>query len=165
MRAYFNVPEATYLQHVAGRGENRESPEVRLILADHTKFPHAGKIAAIEAAFDSKTGTIAFRADFPNPEGLLRHGQAGTASIDRELKDAILIPQRATFEDRNVRYVYVVGKDRVAHRREVAVQTETEDEFVVKKGVVAGDTIVVDGVTQVRDGEKIEPDREGERAK
>jgi membrane fusion protein (multidrug efflux system) len=165
MRAYFNVPEATYLQYVAGRGENRESPEVKLTLADQTKFPHAGKIAAIEAAFNSENGTIAFRADFPNPEGLLRHGQAGTVLIDRELKDAILIPQRATFEDRNVRYVFVVDKDQVAHRREVAVETETGDQLVVKKGVEAGDTIVVDGVRQVRDGEKVEAARDGEKAK
>jgi membrane fusion protein (multidrug efflux system) len=86
-------------------------------------------------------------------------------SIDRELKDAILIPQRSTFEDRDVRYVYVVDKDQVAHRREVAIQAETEDQFVVKKGVEAGDTIVVDGVRLVRDGEKIEPDRDGEKAK
>src|SRR5262249_41620989 len=163
--AYFNVPEVTYLEHVAGREGNRESPEVKLTLADHTKFSHAGKIGAIEAAFNSETGTIAFRADFSNPEGLLRHGQSGTVSIDREQKDAIRIPQRATFEDRGVRSVYAVDKDKVAHRREVVVQNEAEDYFVVKKGVEAGDTIVVDGVRLVRDGEKIEPDRDGETAK
>jgi membrane fusion protein (multidrug efflux system) len=156
MRVYFDVPESNYLEYMAGRGENQASSEVKLTLVDATTFPHVGKFGAIEAAFDSKSRTIVFRADFPNPEGLLRHGQAGIVSLDHELKDAIAIPQRATFEDIGKRWVYVVDKAQIAHRREIVVQNEKEDQFIVKKGLETGDTIVVDGVRQIRDGEKLE---------
>jgi membrane fusion protein (multidrug efflux system) len=137
-------------------GENQQSLDLELVLADHSKFPHAGKLDAIEAEFNTKTQDIAFRADFPNPNGLLRHGQTGTLLINRVLKDAILIPQRATFEDHAKRYVYVVDKDHVAHQREIVIQNETEDLFVVKKGVGVGDRIVLEGVRLVRDGDKVE---------
>ena len=74
-------------------------------------FPQAGKIGAIEAKFNNETGNIPFRADFPNPDRLLRHGQTGTILISRTLKNAVVIPQRATFELLDKRYVYVVGED------------------------------------------------------
>jgi membrane fusion protein (multidrug efflux system) len=75
--------------------------------------------------------------------------------IRESLKNAIVIPQRAAFEVQGKWYVYVVGKDDVAHRREIVVQSEMEDRFVIKKGLDANDRIVVDGVRQVRDGEKL----------
>ena len=115
------------------------------MLADHTTFSHSGKIGAIEAAFNSETGTIAFRADFPNPEGVLRHGQSGTVSIDRELKDAILIPQRATFEIRDRRYVYVVDKDSTANMRAVTLGVSQGDQQAITQGLQPGEKIVVSG--------------------
>ena len=72
------------------------------------------------------------------------------------MHDAIVIPQRATFEILDKRYVYVVDKDDVAHRREIVVQNEMDDIFVIKKGVGVGDRIVLEGIRQVRDGEKVE---------
>ena len=115
-----------------------------------------GKIGAIEAKFNNETGNIAFRADFPNPDGLLRHGQTGTVLINRVLKDAIVIPQRATFEILDKRYVYVVGKDDVVHQREIVIQHELDDIFVIEKGLDVNDKIVLEGIRQVRDGEKVE---------
>jgi membrane fusion protein (multidrug efflux system) len=156
MWVYFDVPERRYYEYLAEQGRNRRSPEVELLLAGHSKFPQAGKIAAIDANFNDQTGAIAFRADFPNPDGLLRHGQSGTLRIGQVQDDAIVIPQRATFEDLDKRYVYVVDKDKIAHRREVVVQNESEDLFVIKQGVGVGDKIVLDGVRLVRDGEKVE---------
>ena len=72
------------------------------------------------------------------------------------MHDAIVIPQRATFEILDKRYVYVVDKDDVVHRREIVVQNEMDDIFVIKKGVGVGDRIVLEGIRQVRDGEKVE---------
>ena len=126
------------------------------MLADRRKFPHPGKLGAIEARFKNENGSIALRADFPNPDGILHHGQTGTVSINRVLKDAIVIPQRATFETNGKRYVYVVDKDGIARRRELAIQHELDDSYVVKAGVGVGDKIVVDGVRLVRDGERVE---------
>src|SRR5262249_39549008 len=101
----------------------------------------------------TSTEDIGFRADFPNPDGLLRHGQTGRVLMNRVLEDAIVIPQRATFENLAKRYVYVVDKDHVAHQREIVIRNETEDLFVVKNGVGVGDKIVLEGVRLVRDGD------------
>ena len=76
---------------------------VELVLANGSKFPEAGKLSAIAAGFENDTGNISFRADFPNPKGLLRHGQTGTVLIPEHLKNAIVIPQQATFEIRDKR--------------------------------------------------------------
>jgi membrane fusion protein (multidrug efflux system) len=137
-----------------------EGDTIELVLANQTKFPQPGTLRAIEAEFNNKTESIAFRADFPNPKGLLRHGQTGTVVISRMLKDAIVIPQRATFELLDRRYVYAVDKDDVVHKREI-VQNKVDDIFVVQKGVGVGDRIVLEGIRQVRDGEKVEYEQAG----
>ena len=156
MWVYFNVPEARYLEYMADRKQHKEERQIELVLANGNKFQQPGKIGAIEAKFNNETGNIPFRADFPNPDRLLRHGQTGTVLIHRTLKDAIVIPQRATFEILDKRYVYVVDKDDVVHQREIVVQNELEDIFVIKKGLDVNDKIVLEGIRQVRDGEKVE---------
>jgi membrane fusion protein (multidrug efflux system) len=127
-----------------------------LVLASGNKFDHLGKIGAIEADFNNETGNIPFRADFPNPDRLLRHGQTGNVLIHRVVNDAIVIPQRATFETLAKRYVYVVDKDDVVHQREIDIQNELDDIFVIKSGLEVNDKIVLEGVRQVREGEKVE---------
>ena len=137
------------------------------MLANGNKFEQLGKIGAIEADFNNQTGNIPFRADFPNRnpgDRLLRHGQTGTILISRVQNDAIVIPQRATFEVLQKRYVYVVDKDNVAHQREIVIQNELEDLFVIKDGVGVEDKIVLEGIRQVRDGDKVEyEDRQPEQ--
>jgi membrane fusion protein (multidrug efflux system) len=167
MWVYFNVPEKRYLEYMAELGQNKQSPDIELVLASQSKFPYTGKIdpahniGAITAQFNNETGNIAFRADFPNPvestgQRLLRHGQTGTVLIHRALKNAIVIPQRATYEVLDKRYVYVVGKDNVAHQREFIVQHEKDDIFVIEKGLDPTDKIIFEGVRQVRDGDTVE---------
>ena len=156
MWVYFNVTEKRYLEYMAETGQNKQSPDIELMLANHSKFPQIGKIGAIEANFNNQTGNIAFRADFPNPDGLLRHGQTGTVLINRVLKGAIVIPQRATFENLAKRYVYVVGKDDVVHQREIVIDHELDDIFVIGKELDVNDRIVLEGIRQVRDGEEVE---------
>ena len=154
MWVYFNVPEARYLEYMAG-GQDDESRHIELVLANGNKFNHVGKIAAIEAKFNNETGNIPFRADFPNPERLLRHGQTGTILINRTVRNALVIPQRATFEILDKQYVYVVGADHVAHQRLITVQYEKDDIFTIKSGLGVDDKIVLEGVRQVHDGEKL----------
>lgn len=156
MWVYFNVPEARYLEYMAGVKDHKEDPKVELVLADGSKFEQVGKIGAIEAKFNNETGNIPFRADFPNPERLLRHGQTGNVLLHRVKDNAVVIPQRATFEILDKRYVYVVGDDGVVHQREIAIENEMDDIFVVKKGVNVGERIVLEGTRQVHDGEKVE---------
>jgi membrane fusion protein (multidrug efflux system) len=156
MWVYFDVPEARYLEYMADRSQEKEDPKIELVLADGSKFPKAGRIGAVEAKFNSETGNIPFRADFENPDGLLRHGQSGKVLIHRTLKNALVIPQRAVFEALDKRYVYVVGKDGVAHQREIVIRNESDDVFVIKEGLDVNDRIVLEGVRQVHDGEKVE---------
>lgn len=156
MWVYFNVPEARYLEYMTSAGRASESQHIELVLANGSKFSHTGQIGAIEAKFNNETGNIPFRVDFPNPERLLRHGQTGNVLIQRTLKNAIVIPQRATFEILDKRYVYVIGEDHVVHQRLITIQHEMDDIFVVKSGLSATDKIVLEGIKQVHDGEKTE---------
>lgn len=185
MWVYFNVPEARYLEYKASMDEDNQKQsersaanaprepddqadrqgseqvrgsnlKVELILANGNKFNQPGKIGAIEADFNNETGNISFRADFPNPGGLLRHGQTGTIQILRTAKNAIVIPQRASFEILAKRYVWVIDKDHVAHQREIDIASTLDDIFLIKSGVSPDDKIVLEGVLQVRDGDKVE---------
>ena len=96
MWVFFNVPEKQYLEYMANRKEYED--KIELVLASQTKFPQPGKLGAIEGQFNNATGNVAFRADFPNPDGLLHHGQTGTIVVHRKAHDAIVIPLRATYE-------------------------------------------------------------------
>lgn len=156
MWVYFPVPEADYLEYMATVGQGNVSEKIELKLANGSIFGHTGKIGAIEAKFNNETGNIPFRADFPNPERLLRHGQTGTVLIHHTVHNAIVIPQRACFETLAKRYVYVIGEDEVVHQREIEVQNELEDIFVIKKGLGVHDKIILEGIQQVRDGDKVE---------
>jgi membrane fusion protein (multidrug efflux system) len=156
MCAYFNVPEAVYLEYKANLDQHRNDLKIELQLSNGSKYGQIGKLGAIGSNFDVDTGNIKFRADFSNPDGRLRHGQAGTVLINRVQNDAIVIPQQATFELNQKRYVYVVDQHDVAHQREVVIENELDGVFVVKTGVSAGEKIVVERGRVVRDGEKIE---------
>lgn len=155
MWVYFNVPEASYLEYITELDHEQGALKIELKLANGKKFSQIGKIGAIEADFNNTTGNIPFRADFANPERVLRHGQTGKVLISRALNDVIVIPQRATFAVLDKRYVYVVDKQDVAHQREIEVQNELDDIFVIKAGLSVDDKIVLEGVREVRDGEKL----------
>ena len=156
MWVYFNVPEAAYLEYMNNRDKHGPDERIELVLANDMTFSQIGKIGAIEANFNNETGNIPFRADFSNPDGLLRHGQTGTVLLSRVLKDAVVIPQMATFEILDKRYVYVVGEDDVAHQRQIAVENEKEDIYIIKSDLMESDKIVLEGVREVRDGDKVE---------
>ncbi|OYW21845.1 MAG: efflux transporter periplasmic adaptor subunit, partial [Planctomycetales bacterium 12-60-4] len=137
-------------------GGETELLQIELKLANGKIFPQSGKIGAIEADFNNMTGNISFRADFANPDGLLRNGQTGTILIHTTLKDVIVIPQRATYEILDKRYAYVVDEDNEVHQRDVTIECEQDDIFVIQEGLHEGERIVLEGIQQVRDGDKIE---------
>ncbi|MES1213413.1 MAG: efflux RND transporter periplasmic adaptor subunit [Singulisphaera sp.] len=156
MWVYFNVPEKYYLHYMATKKQRETDDKIELMLANGDTFPQAGKIGAIEADFNNENGNIKFRADFPNPDGLLRHGQTGTIKILRPLKNVLVIPQRATFELLDKRYVWVVSEDSVAHQALITVKYELEDIFVIESGLKVTDKIILEGVREVEEGEKVE---------
>ena len=164
MWVYFNVPEKRYLEYTGRKGKRKDISHLELVdsqielrLADGSKFDQdPGNIVTVEGKFNNETGNIAFRADFPNPDRLLRHGQTGNVLVRRTLHNAIVIPQRATFEILDKRYVYVVDKKNIVHQRPIVIQHEMEDIFVIEKGLYVDDKIVVEGVREVHDGQKLE---------
>ncbi len=165
MWAYFNVPEADYLRFKSSRGAGNTNSArtldlpgatIQLRLANGQLFDrNAATTLTVESEFNKETGNIEFRADFPNPTGLLRHGQTGTLLINQKLSGALVIPQRATFEILDRRYIFVVDEKDVPHQREISVARELEDIYVIRAGLSAGERFVLDGVRQVHDGEHL----------
>ena len=155
MWVYFNVTEAEYLDY-RSRLDGNDAPAVKLQMANGKDFEHSGKVETIEADFNNETGTIAFRATFPNPEGLLRHGETGTVLMPRPVKNALVIAQKSTFEVLDKRFVYVVdAATHVVHARQITVSEELPHRFVVSDGLTEQDQVVLEGFSQVRDGEVV----------
>jgi membrane fusion protein (multidrug efflux system) len=153
MWVYFNVPEAEYLNYKSNT--QTENLNVNLLMANNQLFKHAGVVRAIEADFNNETGNIAFRATFPNPERLLRHGETGNVKMTVPLKNALLIPQKATFEILEKKYVFIVGKDNLLQQREIVIEAEIPDLYIVKEGLAENDRIILEGIRKVRNDEKI----------
>ena len=154
MWVYYNVPEAEYLaykEHLKGDS----TMKVKLLMANNEVFKYPGVVKTIEADFNNETGNIAFRATFPNPNGLLRNGETGSVLMTVPLNHVLLIPQKATLEILEKKYVYVVDKNNVVHQREVTIGAEMPDLFIVTGGLTSKDKFLLEGIRKVKDGDKI----------
>ena len=154
MWVYFNVPEAEYLDYKTSAGADNMM-KVDLIMANHKKFDYPGLVKAIEADFNNETGNIAFRATFPNPKGLLRHGETGNIQTTIPLTKALIIPQKATFEVLDKKYVYVITKDNVVKTRRVTVAAEMPDLYAINYGLAPTDKILLEGLRKVKENDTI----------
>ena len=155
MWVYFNVPETEYLDYKSHI--NKDSLlKVKLLMANNQLFGYPGLVEAIEADFNNETGNIAFRATFPNPNALLRHGETGNVLVTIPLKNALIIPQKATFEILEKKYVFVVGKDHIVKQKEITIASEMPDLYIIKNGISENEKILLEGIRKVKDGDKIE---------
>jgi membrane fusion protein (multidrug efflux system) len=146
MYAYFNVSEPEYLDYqnnIKGRGNSN----VSLLLANNELLKYKGKVEVIESEFDNETGNIAFRASFPNNDKLLRNGQTGKILMVVPVTNALIIPQKATYEIQDKKYVFVVDNNNVVRSREITITGEVPDLYVVKSGL--------EGVQTVKEEDKI----------
>jgi len=150
---YFNVPEAEYLDY---KLDPDHPLDVKFRMANERMFDQEGKVETIEADFDNTTGNIAFRATFDNPTGLLRHGETGNIVVATNYPDAQLIPQKATFEILDRRYVFVVDDDGVVKSRPIKVAAELPHAFIVEEGLADTDHVLLEGLRKVQDGKHIE---------
>jgi len=153
--AYFNVSEPEYLEYQTNT-KNRGNTRVNLLLANNQVLKVSGNVETIESEFNSETGNIAFRASFPNPDRLLKNGETGKVLITMPLRNALIIPQKATYEIQDKKYVFVIDKNNVVKSREIATGGEMPDLYVVTKGITATDKVLLDGVQKVKDDEKIQ---------
>lgn len=153
--AYFNVSEPEYLDYQT-RVNDRADSKVKLLLANGEWFKYQGNFEVVESEFNSETGNIAFRAKFPNAEKLLKNGETGKVVMTVPLKNALLIPQKATYEIQDKIFVFVVNKNNTVTSREIEIQGELPDLYVVKEGLTEKDRIVLDGLQNVKDGDHID---------
>ncbi len=154
---YFNVSEPEYLEykkHLVGDG----AVPVKLMMANGQIYDLPGRVQTVESDFDNTTGNVAFRAGFSNPNDLLRHGETGKVLMTVPLKKALLIPQEATFDVLEKKYVFKVDSKNVIHSQPITVIAEMPQIFVVSEGLTENDKILVEGLRKVADGETIDVD-------
>jgi membrane fusion protein (multidrug efflux system) len=152
--AYFNVSELEYLDYKTNPAAKNNN--VKLILANNQPHKYVGKIETVEGEFDKNTGSIPFRAKFPNPDYLLKHGETGRVQLNIAIKNAIIIPQKSTFELQDKIYVYVVDKNNVVKSRLIHVGQKLSNIYVVESGLSADDKIVYEGIQSVKENEAIQ---------
>ncbi|NTS41868.1 efflux RND transporter periplasmic adaptor subunit [Flavisolibacter sp. BT320] len=158
MYAYFNVSENEYLQHKKATSERlKANGAAALVLSDGTAYPHKGLIETQEAEFSGNTGSIAFRAKFPNPEAMLKHGASGKVQLITNLQQKLLVPQKAVLEIQDKSFVFVLGADNTVKMKSFTPNLRIADYFVVEDGLAPGDVIVYEGVQNIRDGAPVKP--------
>ncbi len=154
MWVYFNVPEAEYLDYTS-RDKKGSNATVLLEMANHEIFDQKGIVETIEADFNNETGNIAFRATFPNPKRILRHGETGNILMPVSFKKAVLIPQKATFDVLDKKFVYVVDANNVLKARQITIAQEMPHVYVIASGISSQDKILAEGLGKVKNNERI----------
>ena len=159
MQVYFSMTEKDVLDMTKTKGGLHaaisEYPAVKLQLADGTTYNHDGKVAAVSGVIDQSTGSVSMRADFPNPEHLLKSGGSGSIVVPHTSSAAIVIPQDAVAQVQDRYFVYILGKD---NKVKVTVNPNNDGKnYIIESGLKVGDKIVVSGITTLKDGMQITP--------
>ena len=169
MYVYFSVNEKQILEMTrASEGKNviEAFPEVQLELADGSIYTQVGHVSTVSGVIDQNTGSVSVRADFANPDHLLKSGGQGNIIITRKTEGVIIIPQAATAEVQDKVFVYVLGKDNKVSYTVIEVDPQNDGQnYIVTKGLKDGDRIVTKGITKLTDGAEIKPVTEEQYAK
>ena len=129
--------------------------EVQLELADHSIYPHRGKITFADASLSEETGTFLIRAEIPNPDELLRPGQFVRAQIHGAVRpNAILIPQRAVQQGAQGSFVWVIEEGKTKFQP-VKTGPWRGDDWFIEAGLDGGEQVIVDGALTVRSGVEV----------
>lgn len=162
MYVYFSMTEKQLLALTREAGgvnaAIKKMPAVSLVLSDGTTYSQSGTISTVSGVIDPSTGSVQMRATFDNAQHILRSGGTGSILIPTHASDAIVVPQSATFDVQDKKFVYVVNADKTVATREITVLPQNNGQtYVVASGLRAGERIVVDGVNQLKNGQKINP--------
>ena len=140
-------------------------PAVKLQLADGSIYNHPGKVATVSGVIDPTTGTVSMRADFPNPERVLKTGASGSIVVPHTATGAVIIPQDAVVEVQDKHFVYIVGKDNKVKYTPVTLNPQNDGKtYIITSGLKVGDRFVVNGVSSLQDGMEIKPVTEAQYA-
>lgn len=162
MYVYFSMTEKQLLEYTKGtdgvKGALAAIPAVNLQLADGSTYNQTGKVTNVSGVIDIATGSVSMRATFDNPQKILRSGGSGSVVFPIHMDNAILVPQKATYEIQDKHFVYVVGKDNKVKNTEITVLPQNDGtNYVVTGGLKAGERIVVEGINTLSDGMAIKP--------
>jgi membrane fusion protein (multidrug efflux system) len=161
--AFFSFNEAQYIDHLQRfEGQNKaerikNSPDLSLVLANGKIYSETGRIETSTGQINESTGTIKIRAAFDNPNEILTNGNSGKIRLPIEYKDAVVVPQSATFEQQKDIMVFTVDKDNKVKSNIIKVQGTVGNLYVVESGLKAGDKLIVSGVGKLRAGMPITP--------
>lgn len=155
--AYFNVSEKEYLDFTT-LTDSGEKNDVILVLANDQIHSCNGCIETVTGTIDKDTGNIAFRACFPNPDLLLKHGSSGKVRIIKEEKNALVIPQKATFEVQDKTYVFTVDSNNTVKMRSIVPKLRIPHFYVIESGLSPNDRIIYEGIQLVEEGDEIIPE-------
>ena len=159
IRLYFPINEQDYKKHASALQKGMQKPEaereasVELVFADGTVYPQKGKFSFVDRQVDPTTGTILVAANFPNPDHSLRPGQFAKASAAIEkISDALLVPERALSELQGSYQVGVIDDNGKAEIRPIKIGPRYNHQVVVTEGLKKGETVIVEGLQNVRPG-------------
>ncbi|WP_275316756.1 efflux RND transporter periplasmic adaptor subunit [Tenacibaculum bernardetii] len=161
--AFFSFNEAQYINHLQNaEGKTKaerinNSPDLSLILANGKEYSEKGRIQTSTGQVNQNTGTIKIRAAFDNPNEILTNGNSGTIKFPIEYKDAIVVPQTATFEQQGNIMIFKLGAENKIETAIIKVQGTVDNLYVVESGLDTNDKIVVSGVGKLRNGMVISP--------
>lgn len=159
MYVYFSMTENQLLDLIRRYGSLantlRNMPDVQLVLNDGSVYDRTGRIESISGVIDMTTGSVQLRAAFPNPDGLLHSGGSGNVVVPSAFVDCIAVPQTATFEIQDKVYVYKVVDGKAVSSMIDIEKISNGKEYIVRSGLVPGDTIVAEGVGLLREGTPI----------
>lgn len=153
--AYFNVSELEYLGYKS-KEKTGNNNTVTLLLANNQPHKYKGTIETIEGEFDRETGSIPFRAKFPNPDLLLKHGETGKVQLTFDLKHALIIPQKATYELQDNVYVYVVDEKGIVKSRPITIKQRLSNLYVIDSTLSVNDKILLEGIQTVKEDDKVQ---------
>lgn len=162
MYVYFSMTEKQLLALTREAGginaAIKKMPAVSLVLSDGSTYSQSGTISTVSGVIDSSTGSVQMRATFDNAQHVLRSGGTGSILVPTHSNDGIMVPQSATFDVQDKKFVYVVNNDKSVATREITVLPQNDGQtYVVASGLRSGERIVVDGVNQLKNGQKINP--------
>jgi len=131
-------------------------PKVSLLLADGSLYKEQGRIETVNGLINTATGSANIRARFSNPQGVIRSGSSTTVRLPNAVKDALLIPQSATYELQDKRFAVVVDKEGKTKTVSITVMENTPGNYyIVESGLKAGDQVALEGVSTLKDGTQI----------
>lgn len=159
---YFSMTEKELLGLTRAGGTLKEQlekmPAVQLRLSDGSMYSAEGKIDAVSGVIDQSTGSVSMRAIFPNDKNVLRSGGTGNIIFPYTMNDIILIPQSATVEIQDKKFVFVLQADNTIKNTEIQVSNLDDGKYyLVTNGLKSGDKVVIEGVQNLKDGQAIKP--------